>query len=419
MTAIILDINDASLALWRNGEVLLSSPGYALLQGREYQFGEGARSQARRHPQQVNHRYWSQLNTEPMTPAFGPGRHSADLVHSHLLEIHQQAEQPDELIIAAPGSLQHDQLALLLGIIDACPFAATGLVDRAVAAAAEHGGADYNWHIELQLHQALITGLVYRDGELQRDQLIPIPGAGWLALQDSLARGIADAFIRQTRFDPRRQASTEQALYDLLPTLLDTLTHSPEHNLELGGHNARVERALLAQSCNKHYQRLQAAIAARPGQVLLADKLATMPDISALLPEAQGVDATAMASSIARHEQTICGGEQGLHFITSLPCSKAQTATTDTTAAEPPTEPSAEPAQETVQETVSPSRCQIDIENHALTLRPLSGPTPQVNGEAANGPVALSDKDIIELADGTAWQLVQVKPEALADDGST
>ena len=153
----VLDINDASLGLWQDDSLALSSPGYALLEGKDYHFGLAAREKARLLPRQINHRYWAQLDTEPMVPAFGPSRHSADLVHAHLLSIHEGGGRPDNVIIAAPGSLQLNQLSLLLGIAEQCPFSVTGLVDRAVAACAGHPVADYNWHVELQLNQALLT----------------------------------------------------------------------------------------------------------------------------------------------------------------------------------------------------------------------------------------------------------------------
>ena len=70
MSEPILDINDSNLSLWRGEEPSLVSPGYALLQGQSYRFGEAARNEARLHPRQINHRFWSQLDIEPLTPAF-------------------------------------------------------------------------------------------------------------------------------------------------------------------------------------------------------------------------------------------------------------------------------------------------------------------------------------------------------------
>jgi hypothetical protein len=318
MATAILDINDASISLWQEQQQLLRSPGYALLEGSSYSFGEAARSQARLHPQQVNHRFWSQLNVETLVPAFGDCRHSADLVHGHLLEIHGQGGEPEQLIITAPASLQHDQLALLLGIIEQCPFEATGLVDRAVAAAASSKVASYNWHIELQLHQALVTGIRCADNILSRDRVVPIPGSGWLAVQDSLAKAIADAFIRQTRFDPRRKAATEQALYDQLPTLLQRLQTSSEFNMELGGHQARIEGSLLAASCDHHYQRIKRALEAEAGQILLATSLASLPEIGGQFPNAITVSEAAVCSGITDNLAAIEGTQRAC--TASPPC---------------------------------------------------------------------------------------------------
>jgi hypothetical protein len=401
---VILDLNDARLGLWRGGEELLSSPGYALLEGRDYSFGETARGQARLHPRQINHRYWSQLDTEALHPAFGPCRHSADLVHAHLLAIFEEAGRPEQWILAASGSLQHDQLALLLGIIEQCPFSAVGLVDRAVAAATAAPVADYNWYVELQLHQALLTGMHFENGMLQRDTVVPIPGSGWLAIQDSLARAIADAFIRQTRFDPRHQAATEQALYDLIPGLLENLQSSGEQNLELGGRRARVERSILAESCENHYQRILRTAQGQTGNVTLGPTLATLPEIDQHISGANISTVNAVVDSVARHLETISGGEGGLHFITALPASNGAAAAVQ--APEPVPEPEPTPPEPTPL-----SRCQIDIEGKQMTLRHVNGPPPSLNGATVEGTRELLAGDVVELGDGTRLRLVETGPD--------
>ena len=414
MSCHVLDINDATLALWRAGERLLESPGYALLDGRNYSFGEAARGQARLHPQQINHRFWSQLDMDPIVPAFGPARHSADLVHSHLQSIHEQADAPEELVLAAPASLQHDQLALLLGIIEACPFAAVGLVDRAVAALATTGADTFNWHVDLQLHQALVTGLRFDGEQVHQDRVTPIPGSGWLALQEAMAKAIADAFIRQTRFDPRRKAATEQALYDQLPALLTQLQSASEHNLELGGHRARIERSLLAEQCANHYQRIARATSEQAGQIVLGPALTALPGIESALPGATLAEASAIANSVEQHKERICDGD-GLHFVTSLP------STASATAAAPKAitpEPAAQETTEEPPEKTEPGHSQIDIRGGSLTLRHLSGPAPSINGTLANGDQPLQSGDTVELEDGSRWRLIREPTTAGGDDGT-
>jgi hypothetical protein len=410
MSLDILDLNDAELSLWRDGKQILHSPGYARLEGRDYRFGEAARSQARLHPQQVNHRYWAQMDMEPLNPSFGPGRHSADLVHSHLLDIHAQATLNDGFVLTAPGSLQHDQLALLLGIIEHCPFNAGGLVDRAVAHVAALPAAAYNWHIELQLHQALVTGVRCSDGVLSRDRVIPIPGSGWLAMQDAIARAIADAFIRQTRFDPRRQAATEQALYDQLPALLLELHRQPEKNLELGGHQARIESELIAESCGKHYQRIKRSVEATPGQLLLAGNMVLLPAITAQLAGAIAVPVAALEQSVVDNRERILADDKGLLFITSLPA-QAELATSPAAAAPIP---AAATLAQPVSVAIPASHSRIEIQAGRFSLAPVAGTAPRLNGEPVHSSTELASGDQIELEDGSVWRLQEVT----AEDGS-
>jgi hypothetical protein len=404
MADAILDINDASLGLWREGELVLASPGYALLDGKDYLFGQAARDKSRLLPRQINHRYWAQLDMEPLVPAFGPARHSADLVHSHLLAIHEAAGRPEQFLVAAPGSLQHDQLALLLGIVEQCPFSVAGLVDRAVAATACQPVGAYNWHVELQLNQALLTGMRCENGQLVRDNLVPIPGSGWLALQDALTRAIADAFIRQTRFDPRRSAANEQALYDALPGILERLEHSAETNVDLEGRQARVERSNLAALCETHYQRILRTVSAGDARVFLGATLKGMPELLAQIPGAVQCAADAVSAGVSQHRGEVLADSSGIRFITSLPAAEAAA----------PSAPAGEPApapqpEQTPAEKIPPSRCQMEFDSGELRIQALSGPAPTLNGETLSGSAVVSDGDRLELPDGTAWKLVAVK----------
>ena len=79
----LLDCNDASLRLWRDG-LDTWSPGFVRFSDGHYQFGEPAWQQARRAPREINNRYWHRLSTQDLSPALGPARHTADLVHAHL-----------------------------------------------------------------------------------------------------------------------------------------------------------------------------------------------------------------------------------------------------------------------------------------------------------------------------------------------
>jgi hypothetical protein len=160
--AALLDLLDCNVQLW-NGDHHLQSPGYALLDGGEYRFGQAARSAARLRPRDINTRYWWQLSMEPLQPALGPARHTGDLVHAHLQSLYREGGEPGEAILAVPGSMQREQLSLLLGIVQQCPFDAVGLVNRSVALGSLFGGTGALFHVEIQLHQGVLIELAAGD----------------------------------------------------------------------------------------------------------------------------------------------------------------------------------------------------------------------------------------------------------------
>ena len=413
MSAGLLDINDCGLHLWQDGERILTSPGYALLDGDRYHFGPFAQGRARLQPRYINHRYWWQLSTAPLQPGFGPCRHSADLVHAHLEAILEQGGGPRELIVAAPGSMQSEQLALLLGIVEQCDFTLAGLVDRAVAAVAGSVHRGQAWFLELQLHQATLTRLQLRGGQLQRHSVTPIPGAGWLALQDCLGDAIAGAFISQTRFDPRRKAGSEQALYDQLPELLGRLQATGEDNLELSGHQARLDWSSLVESCQDHCRRLMGSLPEASAQVFLDYRLALLPGLAQALPNARLLGIEAIHQGVMRCEDEIRCEPDHVVFITSLPA--WETPTEDVSTAD-------EPAVDSFVMDVSAarsitaganSRYRIEFQDGEYTLYPGGGEPPLVNGKPVTGALPLRGGDSLQ-ANGAPLLMLQ---EAVPGNG--
>lgn len=319
MSFAYLDLNDSNLRLWL-GDRVLESPGYALFDGEDYQFGSEARARARLRPRDVSTRYWWQLDTTPLQPALGPARHSADLVHAHLQHLHREAGGPDEWLLAAPGSMQKNQLALLLGIIQQCPFRAAGLVHRSVALASLFRADGPLFHLELQLHQALLTELRAGEGvvALQRETILP--GCGLLQIQERLVETIARAFIRQTRFDPRRRAEPEQELYDALPAALEEMRSTSEVSLTIQGHRARISREEL-QGC---YATLRDSVSAQLGSQgdqppLLLDPLVGL--LPGLQQQWQGLqlEPADLPAALAAQQERLAQSDEALVFVSQLP----------------------------------------------------------------------------------------------------
>jgi len=298
--AVVIDLNDVALGLWQDSTPTFS-PGYAHFSGTGYQYGAPARATSRRTPREVNTRYWSQLSTESLTPALGPARHSADLAHGHLQTLLNNAGQPDNALLLVPGHWSREQLSLLLGLTDALNLAADALVHRSAAAGAT-AGCDRGTHVELQLHQTLITPWHQEGGMAYALQAQQLPGMGLLALQDKLATAIARLFVQQSRFDPLRSADAEQALYNGMAEALTELQSQTETQLKINGYQARVTREDLQPIGREFRERLQGLQG--PGPLIIEYPLNLLPgldhDGSVI-----ALDRSAMVALLQRQWQTL------------------------------------------------------------------------------------------------------------------
>ncbi len=273
----LLDLTDSKVCLWHNDACALS-PGYVCYDGDNYHFGLTAQASSRRTPKAVNTRFWSQLSTQPLAPPLGTARHTADLVHQHLEVLYAGAHKPKTCLVAVPGTMTREQLSLLLGITQHLPFAIDGMVHR-TALLASASGLRRGQHVELQLHQTVVTAFEEQAGSLCALDTQTLPGQGLLALQDALATRISDIFVHQTRFDPLRSADTEQALYDALPSLLASLKGAGESRLSLSGYDARITADDLTAVGERYSNQLSVLLT--PGDtVLMEDPLTLLPGLS-------------------------------------------------------------------------------------------------------------------------------------------
>ena len=335
----VLDINDSNLQLWHEG-ITVQSPGYALFQEKEYQFGSPARAAARLQPRDINTRYWWQLSTETLQPALGPARHTGDLAHAHLRQLHQEAKSPSEVLLAVSGSMQREQLALLLGIVQQCPFDAVGLINRSVALASLYGG-ERIFHLEIQLHQAVISELTRDNNQIELQRTTPLPGCGLLQLQERLVELIAAAFVRQTRFDPRRKADSEQQLYDALPAALQTLQNASETNLEVNGYQARISAHEMQAAVKQVFDSVRETVGVlRPDDQVIADPLAALlPGLTATFERIAVLQPDDVRRALQAHQAQLVQREQALSFVTALPCLDAEVVSSDAANKGPPVTP--------------------------------------------------------------------------------
>ena len=266
MATLGIEIVDAGLAVVRDGTLVATSPGVALIDGPSIATGDAAAAVARLRPAHVSDRYWSDLAADSYARSEEPRISHADLAHEQLTSLWREAAQPgDDAVFAVPGTLRPAALGLLLGIARHAAIPVAGLVDSAVAATAGLEARATVLHLDVQLHQAVLTEL-HGTNLLRRRRVEATPRAGQKALFAGWAQHVAEAMVRRTRFDPLHQAATEQLLYRRLPEWIAALrTHeSVDATLEtdVGSFTAPLQREQFTLVAEAWYAQLAGLVQA-------------------------------------------------------------------------------------------------------------------------------------------------------------
>jgi hypothetical protein len=430
----LIELNDAEIRASQGARLILRAPGIAVVERGTLHLGEAAARRAHLHPRQTWNRFWSALGQDPWPAPVDALRHNADLAWHQLRFLHERAGKPAEVVFAVPGSFSAAQLALLLGIAQSCPFRAAGLVDAAVAAVAACAGPGRYQHLDLQLHQAVLTRIDVTD-EVTRHSVDVIEGTGVLAFHDAAAELAADTFIQQSRFDPLHRAETEQALYDQLPRCLAAFAAQSEVMLELSAGHTRQKARVTRDAMNERLQRVADGIVQRlePGRaVLLGDRAAAIPGLSAACGALLSLPEDAVRNGVARHGERVRSPGPNLGFVTRLPApadpllrlpetAPAEAAPAATGRFETPTHllhghhawPLGQrtlylSARGSVSVTPQPiSTCSVSGNGAEARIQPLSDISIYVDGERVAGPRRLGAGDKISFAGSdTVYSLI-------------
>lgn len=323
MSVDCIELNDSGVCVFRADGTFECSPGFASIQSGELILGAAARAQARLQPRQTNSRFWQRLGLAALPSQFGKARHHADLAYAHLLALHELAGKPETLLCAVPGSFDREQLGVLLGVVQQCPFRISGLVDSATAASAMANVRGHVLHLDIQLHQSTITHLSI-DDTVVRGAVDVLPDTGVAELQDIWSRRISKGFIRQCRFDPLHDAHSEQQLYDQLDRWIPEFNEKAEQLLLIRTADAEHQAKFLVDEIIEAASPIYDLWRQRIGQanadgLLITHRLAALPGVGALLRDAQALAPTALAEVLATHRALIESGDDSLRFVTRLP----------------------------------------------------------------------------------------------------
>ena len=285
-------LNDAAILVTNDERILYREPGFALLEDDRLATGNEAYSNARLKPRRIHNRFWSDLRTEPLADPRFQHMSTADLVSRQLEQIWQAAAKPgDRLAIAVPAYMNNDNLGLLLGIAMELDISVVAMVDAAVAATRRHYEHAVPVHIDLSLHTAVLTRLL-QEGEAQVDRSAVVEDCGLLNLHDNWLRIIAEAFVRQSRFDPLHTAETEQMLQDSMSDWLSVAASRDTVAMEVEyrgiTHRAELESLELVAAAAPVYQNIVSNLrtlyrAEDTPAIQLSDRAARMPGLAETL----------------------------------------------------------------------------------------------------------------------------------------
>jgi hypothetical protein len=165
-----LELIDSGLLLARqrgeNSEVLTEVPGIAFLGDDTTRTGEAAVERIRLNPLLAHTNFWRGLSTEELTRPSRLARTTADIAFAQaeqLLGPHKA--EGESVLLAVPAGYSREQLPLLLGVINETGVRVSGLVDAALAACSLEPAPARVLHLDLELHQAILTVLEYSGGD--------------------------------------------------------------------------------------------------------------------------------------------------------------------------------------------------------------------------------------------------------------
>ena len=428
MSDAVIELNDSEVTIIQAGSVVASSPGIAVLKEDRIELGQAALQATHIDPRNTFSRFWSNLNQDNFKHRSKLARHNADLAYAHLLSLHEMADGVDKVVLAVPGSYTTEQLALLLGLMEASPFTPTGLVDSAIAATAATAGAGSYNHLDVHLHNTVITSLEVSD-TVNRTAVKVINDVGLLDIQDKCVNHIADLFIQQSRFDPLHHAATEQALCNRLAQCLHEMESEADTMVDIEFENAhyqaRVNRERLVETLRPLYNKISAAVDA--SRVSLVNKrLAGLPEftdhMAAASKKAEVLDERAVFAGCMGYMPEDKAADEEVYFVTQLKAAAKPAISYATTARLEPkpgvgathvlVDAEAHPLGQVplylseqgalTESSEEGSLCSLTLRDTIATLVPAGNSVPVfVNGRAVTGNTILKPGDVIGFTGST------------------
>jgi hypothetical protein len=232
-----IEIDDRLCAIARDGTVLDAAPGVASQ-------GDGSGSSAapltgvaalariRLQPTLVSTRHWAEIAREALPSSQALSLAGADLgalIAAAGAAPSGDAPSPEALWIAVPARFGARALGSVLALTRGIGLSVAGFVDSAAASVAALDVSRTALVLDLGLHHLSVTAVeteareagaaAHAGGTVRRRRAVVVERGGLLELYDAWLDLVRAAMVKRTRFDPLREAASEQQLFDSLPRL--------------------------------------------------------------------------------------------------------------------------------------------------------------------------------------------------------
>ncbi len=328
MTALLL-VNSHRLSLFNAGREATTTAA-AFADDHSVKLGRDALRQCRLYPRQSHLTFLEQLSGAPLAVNSSHASSDSDLIYLTLKQLASEAElqASTQVLAAVPGTANHDQLGLLLGIATQAGLTISGFIDRAVLDCAHRELPRNVAHIDLTLGGLLVSTLE-NDGEVRRIDASSLAELGFVSCIDRCVNAIAERFVDTNRFDPLKIAATEQQIFDqVLQWLEMPAAQSLAIEISHDGQQRRLDTdvAFLLDGLSRRYASLDEKLSSAES-VVITEVAAGLPR---LLDYLRGIGknvTTATAAeaeaNVAQHAESLTAGETVI-FTSSLPALLAQ-----------------------------------------------------------------------------------------------
>jgi hypothetical protein len=300
---LVIELNDRSLALARDGELLVSAPS-AVFDGSSGDAsgaaapGKNAWRALRRQPRSTSSRHLSAIITQSLA-VMSPVRASALLTAELAQHLASHPPRPDERVwIAVPAQAEASGLGTVLGIAQNLGLTVDGFVDAAAATVSALGKTRNALVLELGLHHASATA-VDSGAQSRRRRSVSSSLGGLVQLYDAWLTFISTAMVKRTRFDPFTNADTEQQLFDALPALTRQAADAGSTTAAVSNGDSRFEVSLsrdqFAEAANTIYREIVRLLhSLRPAgsevTLVMAEPVAALPGLREMLQQFVGCE---------------------------------------------------------------------------------------------------------------------------------